>query len=278
MKINKCHLVILVPCILFLECTTILQKSGVFLEGRAFEEKNLSVYRSAGKPYSELHEIRTKNNDEELVITSDAFPGLRIFGKQSSSRLDLTRAEFLSTHVRGWNEFTLELAGEASIADSGGRRTLNITVPSEGIRISGGRIRYRDSRISGNDALRNLANRRERILALTDWMKTKTEDKSGFDSQKDFDQYWKRLLFPELIPKSKRPQQYSEDAAQWTNGNGVKWNQSYTGILFPEELREYRDSGALLQDWEEAVSWIYLEYSWNTINEFFNGMEFIKIK
>jgi hypothetical protein len=48
--------------------------------------------------------------------------------------------------------------------------------------------------------------------------------------------------------------------------------------VFPEALWEYRNSAAMLRDWEEALPWIYMEYSWDYIINSFNGITFQKIK
>jgi hypothetical protein len=37
--------------------------------------------------------------------------------------------------------------------------------------------------------------------------------------------------------------------------------------LFPEELREVRNSATMLRDWEEALDWIYNEYELDRIQE-----------
>jgi hypothetical protein len=188
--------------------------------------------------------------------------------------VSFTQADILSTHVHGWNQFTLELLGEGSLSVNGNTSTLSMPNPPETVLISSGKIRYKDDRMSGADALSNLRNRRERILAVTEWMKTHT--KQDFSSQKDFEEYWKRRLFPELVSRRNRPEMYTEKGTQWVQGNGVRWNDNYTRAVFPDELWELRNSGALLRDWEEAASWIYIEYSWDAIAASFNGLELKK--
>jgi len=179
-------------------CATLVQKSGDIIDGKAFGEKTLSVYRSESMPKTELREIRTGKNDA-IVITGEAFPGLRIYAKSSGNELIFTHLEFLSTHAEGWNEFTLELTGRGSFIDNNGKRILTIPEPAKGLIISEGKIRHRDSRIGGTDAVKSLGNRRERILALTEWMKTIpstfTGDRYQIMTQNEFEKSWKRLLF-----------------------------------------------------------------------------------
>jgi hypothetical protein len=97
------------------------------------------------------------------------------------------------------------------------------------------------------------------------------DDQTGFSSQEEFEQFWKPYLLPEMVKKKERPADYTMANAEWRTADSVKWNHSYTQKLFPEGLWEYRDSGALLRDWEEALQWIFLEYSWETIIASFNN-------
>jgi hypothetical protein len=189
----------------------------------------------------------------------------------------------LSTHVSGWNEFHYELLGSGNFSSvqQGTGGVLRIDETPERVQISSGKIRLKSRRLTGNAALVPLRNRRERILALTEWM-AERQQKAGnparFENQKEFDAYWKSLLFPELLPAKKRPQNYSALNAEWNRADGVKWNTAYTKSIFPEALWEFRNSGALLRDWEEALPWIYMEYSWDAIISNVNNTTLQKIK
>jgi hypothetical protein len=93
-----------------------------------------------------------------------------------------------------------------------------------------------------------------------------------------FEQYWMPHLFPELVSKGTQPHGWTEKNDIFVMADSVNWNQSYTQRVFPEELWEFRNSGALLRDWEEAAAWIYLEYAWDSIIASLNETEFEKIK
>jgi hypothetical protein len=97
-----------------------------------------------------------------------------------------------------------------------------------------------------------------------------------FSNQKEFENHWKRRLFPELVSAKARPADYSTENAEWGRADSVNWNRTYTEHLFPEELWEYRNSGALLRDWEEALPWIYMEYSWDSIIDSFDETTLLK--
>jgi hypothetical protein len=74
------------------------------------------------------------------------------------------------------------------------------------------------------------------------------------------------------VSVKKRPSTWT-NTGDWTTAEDVKWNTSYTKNVFPEHLRTSRDSGALLRDWEEALSWLYFVYEWNYIQRLFSAGE-----
>ena len=280
-------LIILVGSLIFLlaGCAGLVQKGGELLDGSATEEKTIALYRSfSGKETTEIRTLRHKDGTECIEISGSTWPGLALRGSMPAGdgTFELVEARILSTHVHGWNEFTLDLLGSAHFSVSGnivGR--LRIAGEVERVQISSGRIRLKSNRLTGTTALGSLRNRRERILALTEWMQmyqTGLQDRKVFADQKEFKDYWQGRLFPELVPKKKRPPEYNAKNAEWSRAGDVKWNLDYTKYLFPEELWELRNSGALLRDWEEAVSWIYIEYNWDNINGLLDRMIFRKIK
>ena len=274
-------------------CSSMVQKGGELLEGNAFNEMELARYSTNGKRGDikvELRELRQEDGNVVMDITSSEWPGLTLRGGQAngSGVFELFRAHILSSHTQGWNEFDLDILGKAVFYNpmkSGG--VLDIQGETERIQITSGKIRLKSSRITGNEALSRLRNRRERILALTEWMEDQTVSMDTSQvraSQKEFENYWKPRLFPELVSKKNRPPEYRTENASWVRADSVKWNSSYTKTIFPEEapgaaqLWEYRDSGALLRDWEEALPWIYMEYAWDHIIASFNNINLQKNK
>ena len=83
----------------------------------------------------------------------------------------------------------------------------------------------------------------------------------------EFNNYWKPLLFPEMVSKKRKPDEFIQDGDEFKKAEDIRWNTGYTKRILPEELWPIRDSGTLLRDWEEALSWIYLEYEWENIME-----------
>jgi hypothetical protein len=284
----KCFLLTLV--FLLANCTSLVQKGGEVLEGNVFSPKPSALYSSNVEKTEtkiELKEMPGKDGESFIEITSSQWPGLILHGSapEADGSFQLTEARILSPHVSGWNELSYELLGSGNFftgQETGG--VLRIDETSELVQVSSGKIRLKSRRLTGNAALLALRNRRERILSLTEWMgewQEKTSNSAYFDNQKEFDEYWKSLLFPELVSANKRPENYSSintADAEWNRADGVRWNLTYTKSIFPEALWEFRDSGAMLRDWEEALPWIFTEYSWAAIISTFNNKTLQKIK
>ena len=283
---------IIFSAFLFTGCSTMVHKGGELLEGTHAGESNMAIYKSVrdssvrkkDENKIELKEIAQKDGNVFVEISSSKWPGLALRGGKpgGSGNFDLYEARILSSHENGWNEFNLDILGKAVFSDpkrSGG--ILYIPGSAERIQISSGRIRLKSSRLSGDAALSPLRNRRERILALIEWMNgwlLENQKNVNLLSQRDFTEFWEPLLFPELAKKRKRPPEYSTQNAEWGRADSIRWNLTYTERIFPEELRELRNSGALLRDWEEALPWIFMEYSWDYIISSFNNVELQKAK
>ena len=283
---NKNHslplLIILGLAVLCSGCSSLVNLGGRALDGSAFREKTHARYRSLS-PGSlgeiEVREVRGKGGDPCLTISPGLIPALVFMGSAPEAgefRLDSLR--FLSSNITGWNEFTRGLSGGGVFRVEGNRATLRLEGPVEPLDITGGKIRQKDTRIIGDQALQALRNREERIAALIQWMYSR-EKVPVFTGQGSFEKYWKPILFPELVSPGKRPKTWNETGAVWTKGEDVRWNVTYTESLFPEELYKLRNSGTLLRDWEEAASWIYLEYEWDQIVMFLGEeIQLIKVK
>jgi hypothetical protein len=153
---------------------------------------------------------------------------------------------------RGWIEFTADYSVEEGI-----------------VTITSGALRRDDTVIKGDEAAGILRNRLNRINALTEWM-TQSDYARPFDTRKDFESYWRAILLPETVNKTKRPARFPADDAAESYAEGYRWNRAYTTLLFPTnedneepenaELAKMRNSGALLRDFDEAALWIYFQY------------------
>jgi len=267
--------VIIVGITIFLtNCISLVEKTGRLLDGSAFNEKIISVYRASEKDGApsdmNISIIEDKNGDKSIIIGLDRYPMINLHGTfpNEDGQFYFTSLEYLAGNTHGWNEFSLQLLGSGSLL-IGERAVLEVTDEIIPIQISSGRIHRYDTRLTGDNALTLLRNRRERIIALTEWMVSlNTQELHSIDL---FNDYWKPILFPEMVPRRKRPLDWKLNNDIFEKGEDIKWNTGYTERIFTQELWAVRNSGTLLRDWEEALSWIYYEYEWKKILGFFSN-------
>jgi hypothetical protein len=247
-------------------CASLTEKAGTLLDGSARKEKILRRYQSAGRGI-EFRELENAGKQEAAILL-DKIPTvkLRLSRPDSQGLFYIESLEFLAGSLSGWHEFSMALSGRGTFSVQGETASLRLTGPVEELDITRGKIRLAERRLGGDEALTSLRNRYDRIKALTEWMKNQDGVPALAGSNREnFEKYWKPLLLPEIIRSKQRPEAFKSRDGPWIRAEHVKWNAGYTADLFPDELSEYRNSGALLRDWEETVEWIYLEYVWDQI-------------
>jgi hypothetical protein len=260
-------------CFTLAGCVSLVEVTGRTLDKSVPSEERMAVYNTGKKkrtpPEMEMQQMRNKAGELSIAISLGKYPAMKIRGTMPDidGVFNLVSLDYLGGNTQGWNEFRLDLVGQGSLAMSKDTAILSINGEIEPVQISWGRIRRYDTRITGTDALANLRNRRERILALTEWMLDREESLPATEL-KGFETYWKPILFPEISPTKKRPEGWQQEGDAWVKAEDIRWNAGYTERIFSEEtLRPIRDSGTMLSDREEAADWIYLEYGWNRILE-----------
>jgi hypothetical protein len=262
-------------CVMLLcGCVSLMEKTGQVLDGSAFAEKTVFVYRTPKRAARnsgetiEVRETRSKDGEWSLCVILKKFPMMQLRGSAPDAKgnFQLTSLDYLGSSIAGWNEYSLEILGAGTLMPEEDAISFTIPESPEAIQISRGRIHRYDTRLTGEEALTSLRNRRERILSLTEWMGSQENAPRGLDL-KSFEKYWKPILLPEMTGGGKRPAGWKQKGDQWVMAEDIRWNTGYTGRVFPEELWAVRNSGTLLRDWEEASGWIYLEYEWERIAE-----------
>nr|MCL2210309.1 hypothetical protein [Treponema sp.] len=273
--------ILLIPLsiLLFSGCAA-MEGAGKFLDGSVFAERRVSLYKAFKKDgYEsdmELKFIRDKNKEISILISASKYPmmKLRASNPGEDGTFILKSLEYLAGSTHGWNEYTLELIGEGKFDPE---NPVLIISEIETVQIIKGRIHRYDTRITGNEAVTALRNRRERVQAIVSWMSS--QEPPVFPKIKEFENYWEPVLFPEIVSRKKRPADFKQEGDERKKTDDIRWNTSYTERVFPEELWNVRNTGTLLRDWEDALSWIYMEYEWEKILELFsNEIIFNKIK
>jgi len=262
--------ILFLPMFLLFNCVSLMEKIGRTLDGSASKYKTVAVYSNSRKnnkqkPEIEISVVENKNKEKSIVIEIKEYPMIKISGTfpDENGLFLLTSLEFLAGSTHGWNEYSLELMGAGNLKFED---TVIFNIEEiESVQITEGRIHRYDTRLTGNEALSALRNRRERILALTEWMASLNLVKG--QTAEGFEKYWQPILFPETVSKNEKPADWLQEGDKFKKSEDIRWNTSYTERKFSQELRPIRDSGTLLRDWEEALDWIYLEYEWENIVE-----------
>gem|GEM_PF-754972 len=251
-------------------CVSMVEKAGKTLDGSAADEMRVAVYRTEQKKGAaagmELWEVQNKAGLRSVIIFLNEYPSIKLRGSfpNESGEFYLTSLEYIAGNYHGWNEYRMDLFGAGSLVITGNTAVLAVSGKIETVQISSGRIQQYDTRLTGNEALARLRDRQERISALTEWMKQLENAPKGL-AQDAFESYWKPVFFPELVSKKKQPTGWKQEGDQWIWADSIRWNKSYTERVFPQLLREIRNTGTILRDWEEALPWIYIDYEWETI-------------
>jgi hypothetical protein len=271
MCVRKMALIVLV-CIFCTACASLVENAGRALDGSAFAEKSLALYHTESKKGVGAEFLRRNSDGLEFIgVSLDNMPGLRINISlpAEDGRFNLLWLDFFTSHLDGWNEFSMDAVGGGFFRRERDTAVVRFEGSAEAVAITGGKIRRRETRLSGEDALTALRAREERIRALAQWMK----ERGGapeFSVWEDFEAYWKPFVLPELLPARERPANWNT-ASQMRRAEDIYWNMDYTRAVFPENLWEVRDSGTLLRDWEEAGRWLYFVYQWESLFGFLAG-------
>lgn len=249
----------------------VADKGGGLLDGSAFAEKNIEKFTSEDKRIVfRLFTARDGTRHSALVLRD--VPHIQFYGTppDEAGAFSITRVRFLSSNPDGWLEGDMTAEGSGSFVRVGdGKAAFFIDGGISLGALTAGAIRFSDRRLHGESALSELEARKERLLYLIAWMRERNAP--FFETQKDFEAYWRPILLPETVKPKLRPARYTElsaePAAVFAEAEGYKWNTAYTRGLLPENLRPLRDSGTLLRDWEEASAWLYAGCQWETTVE-----------
>jgi len=267
---NEKLLTVCAVLILYTGCISLVEKTGQFLDGSSYAEKKVAVYKTPGSTSTgnmELSVAENKDGRQSVLINIDKFPMMKLRASlpDETGSINLVSLEYLGGNTHGWNEYILEMAGNGVLNFREAQAVLFINEKIEPVQITDARIHRYDTRITGSEAVINLRNRRERITAVAEWMASLYTPET--QTIEDFEKYWKPILFPEMVSGKKRPSGWKHEGDQFQTGEDIRWNTGYTERVFPQELNAVRNSGVLFKDWEEALSWIYMEYEWKNITE-----------
>ncbi|MDR0662729.1 MAG: hypothetical protein LBF80_01435 [Spirochaetaceae bacterium] len=244
----------------------LLDKAGNVVDGSAFDKKKVTTYKIDETITFRVFSTREGENHSEFTLKT--IPYLKFYGTAPDENgiFSISRVHFLFGSTYGWLEGDIDASATGNFVENGSSTVyFFVKTPIVIGEITSGGIRNRGRRIYGEPALTELRGRWERIAAAVSWMRMQPEHlpDDTLKPQKDFENYWQPILFPETVRAKLRPPSYTAlgtGAKDYAYGAGIRWNAAYTRELLPEQLRPLRDNGSLFRDWEESVEWFYVWY------------------
>ena len=270
---NLVKIILISLIILLTGCLSLMEEAGRVIDGTVFKEKTITAFRSGLQDDSqneiEIAVMENRENEKSIIISIKNYPMLKLRGSYPdiSGFFQFTSLEYLAGSTHGWNEFSLQVLGTGRVflgdIKTQQLASLELIGEIEFASIESARIHRYDTRIKGDEALISLRARYDRITSLSEWMLSLNRQKDQV--VKDFEKSWKPFLFPEIVTRNNRPENWRDEGDVFFSAEDINWNTSYTERVFPEELVSVRNFGTLLRDWEEALSWIYMFYEWDNI-------------
>jgi len=240
------------------------------------------------------------NRKATVEITSPLLPSLTISGvtdgfTDNRIKIEVLQLSFLSNWPNGWTEGVYEASGIITLNQKNGTWISSVEDPFTIWDIKKGEIRYYDTYYLKDDGLKKVRNRFDRIKEVTRYLKAERQFPAFIGNKTKKTIYGKSMnnivtpfLFPETVNFQKLqdtktlPKEFSEKTSagsnpSYTRGAEITWRTDYTDAVFPENLKQLRNSGTLWRDYEETpglfLSLYNLEHITNTI---LPNAEFIK--
>lgn len=232
---------------------------------------------------SALLTIRDGRDTEVLGdITSRYLPAAVVTGEIEETEKGLyfyaVEIALFSEWPNGWTEGSLECSGTFFLEEGKDGWTFHKIDELSLWDVSTGAIRYYDTYYRGDDGLRKVKHRMDRMREVNKFL---IEEKKfpPINDWKGFSKDAVSYLFPEtkrLFRRKDRKHIFSEtnnlyesSARDRVLGADIYWNTGYTDKILPEHLVPLRNSGTLWRDYEEAGSLFFSLYN---IEYFFNDV------
>jgi len=173
----------------------------------------------------------------------------------------------------GWTEADFAASGTLILEKEGSGWTLtqaDVPVLEYAERAT---IRYRDTIIEGDDALKRLSWRYDRIAAASGFLGNVLGD--AYPDPAGFRNEAGKFLFPEAYGYAPGKKPGIDANADRVKAEGIAWDTSYTAAVFPPEFADVRNTGTLYRDWEESADLFYVLYVWDHI--FGNRLQDVRV-
>jgi hypothetical protein len=203
----------------------------------------------------------------DFRIRGGALEGAALRGRAERDgeawKLRIDRMEWFGNWNEGWTEASFGAEGELSLVPSGEGWAVAVErAPAIG-QPEKATIRLYGNYFDGDEALGLLSRRWERIKAAADFVKERFPEAGP--GAKRYGRAVRAFLFPELYGYAKAGAPLPAKGHGVKVGESVRWDSDYSASVFPEELRELRDSGTMLRDFEEGLGLWSLRQRWDRI-------------
>lgn len=187
---------------------------------------------------------------------------LKFYGVQNAAETEIqvTQAYWFDNWRNGWTEVRFAASGVINVDKKKNRTVYTIVQPLKIEYVEAAKVRFKDTYLVGQDAVKALNNRLSRIESINEVLTEKYEGKRLEALVLTCGPY----LFPEVYKKSMEYLALDKTSNKIL-GDGTYWNETYTKEKYPEYMWEARNTGTLYRDWEEANDLIYILYNWNII-------------
>jgi hypothetical protein len=220
--------------------------------------------------------------DAAFRIRGDALEGAILEGRAARDgegwTLAIDRMDWFGNWDEGWTQASFEAEGELSLMPRGEAWAVVVArAPSIGKPTSAS-IRLYGDYFVGEAALGLISRRWDRIKAAAELLRQRFPDAwYDYSEQKkavfvwdlfarrvdSFDRGVRAFLFPELYGYAGAGAPPPRRGHGTSRGESISWDTEYSAAAFPEALREVRDSGTMLRDFEEGLGLWRLAFCWD---------------
>ena len=203
-------------------------------------------------------------------------------------RFYITGVKLFSSWPNGWTEGLLEGSGAIILSREKTGWAFHVEDELSLWDVVSGEIRYYDTYYRGDEGLRKVKNRVDRMIQVSRFLREEREFPPFYGAimketshGRGFTPDVVSFLFPETEKRFKRKERkqifteenrlYESASREKVLGADMYWRVEYSEKILPEHLVPLRNSGTLWRDYEEAAPVFYslynLEYLFNNLLE-----------
>jgi len=255
--------IILVLILIFTNCATVL-----------------TTYKNNLKNYGDLVKIeikKDKKNNQWIELKSKLIEPIVFYAnfkidETGDIEIYINNMKFLSVWANGWTQGEADVNAKLRLVKDNKYYRCYVEDNFEFFEITKGVIRFNDDYYYDEKGLTNVKNRFYRILTMNQFLSKQNEmpeffytpffnSKLGISYKNKVE----KILFPEMfldfIVYKDKKFKITDPSSDLVLSETIFWNKKYTNEIFPEELREVRNSETMLRDFEEVLELCFAQYN-----------------